>query len=50
MVMDMFQNMQNALGYTSCLFEFPADSDPDYLANSTYGTYFTNAIKDMVGI
>lgn len=40
----------NALGYTSCLFEFPADSDPDYLANSTYGTYFTNAIKDMVGI
>lgn len=39
-----------ALGYTSCLFEFPADSDPDYLSNSTYGTYFINAIKDMVGI
>lgn len=40
----------HALGYTSCLFEFPADSDPDYLSNSTYGTYFINAVKDMVGI
>lgn len=40
----------SALGYTGCLFEFPSDSDPDYLANSTYGTYFINAVKDMVGI
>lgn len=40
----------HALGYTSCLFEFPADSDPDCLSNSAYGTYFINAVKDMVGI
>lgn len=40
----------HALGYTSCLFEFPADSDPDYLSNSTYGTYFIKAIKNMVGV
>lgn len=39
-----------ALGYTSCLFELPADSKPQDFHGSDYEKYFINAVKDMIGI
>lgn len=40
----------HALGYTSCLFELPADSNPLDLSSTVYESYFINAVRDMVGI
>ncbi len=37
-----------ALGYKSCLFEFPRNTDPNDFYNDTYGDYFINAVQFLL--
>lgn len=38
------------LGYQSCLFEFPEDTDPLDFYNTTYGNNFIEGVYDLLGI